>query len=152
MAKLKPVLANDLENLELYISNSNSVIIITDTKLASQIKQKVKADNRNGNSVHILKGVGLVALGVAIAPIGGTFMTIAAGVSVLTGLVSGTKQIWKRLNVKLQEYTWSEAELPNKIKLLILMKNRGFNKVKPDDEIDQEELRKITKVLEEMDK
>lgn len=150
MVIIKPVLAKDLESLEMYVSNSNKVILITDEKLIPQVKKKVKEDTKNSNGINILKGLAIYGIGAVAMPVAGSVMALfAASSAVIAGLAMSANQIQKRLHVKLQDYTWTETALPNGKNLLVLTKTKGENKITPLDEVDEEESKRLSEILEE---
>lgn len=141
MAKLKPVVAKDLRSLELHLNNLEPAILIFNNKMIPEIKKRVKEDQDNRNSLNnVMKGLAVAGLGYIFLPVSGLIF----GSMIVGGLVLSANKIWKRINVKLGEYTWSESEI-NGAKVLLLSKNFGDNKLLEDDEIDLTDLESILK-------
>lgn len=140
MAKLKPVVAKDLRSLELHLNNSEPVILIFNNKLIPEIKKRVKEDQDNRNLNGVVKGLAVAGVGLILLPVSGLFF----GSLLVGGLLVSANKIWKRIHVKLGEYTWSESEI-NSVNILLLSKKFGDNKLFEDDEIDLTDLESILK-------
>lgn len=146
MAKLKPVVAKDFKSLEMYISNSNNFIIIADNKLKSYIKNEVKSYSRNKSTIGILKGIGVATGGILLSTIASPITMVAGAITFFGGLISSanilTKEVFKRLNLRLREYVWAEFKINEKT-ILILTKIKGYNKVSDFEEFDKEEINRL---------
>lgn len=140
MVKIKPVVANNLNQLEEYIDNSNKVILIVNKELIPKIKRRVKEDQYNRKSINILKGLA-VAGGAFLIPVVGPVTLIASGAALISGIFMSANQIWKRINVQLQDYTWSETTIDNGVNVLVLTKTFGENRLYSEDEVDFESIK-----------
>lgn len=126
MLKVRPVLVNNVTELEKAVSKNEKIIILTNENLFEQIKKKVNKDvsykKKTGAAVKVSAAVTVASLiGSSVFPI----LAIPCAIGAYATIASGMVKLSDALVAKLRKYRWREDEQQ---KILILTKFDGANK------------------------
>ena len=126
MLKVRPVLVNNVTELEKAVSKDEKIIILTNENLFEQIKKKVNKDvsykKKTGAAVKVSAAVTVASLiGSSVFPI----LAIPCVIGAYATIASGMVKLSDALVAKLRKYSWREDKQQ---KILILTKFDGTNK------------------------